>query len=75
MHPKVTAGVVAGAIVGLLVAEATRRGIPIAADEASDLTVLVSFATGYFVSSNGSDAPRVAPPGAGGFVPAQPPAG
>jgi hypothetical protein len=66
LHPKVTAGVVAGAVVSLIVAEATRRGWTIAPDEASALTVLLTFAAGYFVPSNGADAPPPAP-----FVPAR----
>lgn len=54
LHPKVTAGVVAGAIVGLLVSEAKRRGLPIEADEASNLTTLVMFAVAFLVPSNGN---------------------
>jgi hypothetical protein len=68
LHPKVTAGVVAGAVVSLLIAEANRRGYTIAPDEASALTVLLTFGAGYMVPSNGADGPP-APP----FVPARQP--
>lgn len=66
LHPKVTAGVVAGAVVSLLIAEANRRGYTIASDEASALTVLLTFAAGYFVPSNGAGGGPPAP-----FVPAR----
>jgi|SRR5216684_2318908 len=56
LHPKVTAGVVAGALVSLIIAEAKRRGVPIEADEASGITVLLTFLAGFFVPGNGSDA-------------------
>ncbi len=54
IHQKVTASLVAGAITGLLVAEAKRRGFPIEPDEAADVTVLLSFIAGYFMPNGDS---------------------
>lgn len=63
IHPKIGATVVAGAITGLIVAECNRRGITIAADEAADLTVLVSAVAGYFMpSGDGNGVPPQVPP-------------
>lgn len=56
-HPKVTAGVVAGALTGLIIAEVNRRGITVAPDEAADLTVLLSFAAGWFMPSDDGAVP------------------
>lgn len=57
LHPKVTGSTLAGAFVGLLVAEAERRGWNIDANEAADLVVVVSFIVGYFIP-NGDHPPR-----------------
>ncbi len=67
IHPKVSAGVVAGALTGLILSELNRRGIPIQPDEAADMTVLISALAGYFMPSgdagaNGNGAPPVAAP-------------
>ena len=50
-HPKVTAGVVAGALTAVLVSELSRRGIAIAGDEGAAITVLLTFAAGWFAPS------------------------
>jgi hypothetical protein len=70
LHPKVSAGVVAGAIVSLIVSEANRRGLAVAPEEASSLTVLISFLTSYFVS--GDEAGTVATAPSPGWVVPQP---
>lgn len=65
LHPKVTASVVSGAIVGLIIAEAKRRGVPIEPDEAADLTVLISAVAAWWVPSgegNGTAQPAAEAP-------------
>jgi hypothetical protein len=52
LHPKMSASVVAGAITSLVVAETNRRGFALAPDEASALTVLLSFIAGYFMPTD-----------------------
>ena len=47
LHPKVAAGTLAGAVVGIIIAELARYGITIAPDEASNITVILSFLAGY----------------------------
>lgn len=63
LHPKVSAGVVAGAMTSLVVAELGRRGITIAPEEGASLTVLLTLVAGYFVGngSNGDVAVPAAP--------------
>lgn len=66
LHPKVSAGVVAGAITSLVVAELGRRGIQITGDEGASITVLLSFAAGYFMppgdNGNGNGNAAAPPP-------------
>ena len=61
LHPKITGATLAGALVGMLVAEAERRGYTISGTEATDLTVIVSFLVGYFVPNGDSAAAPVEP--------------
>jgi hypothetical protein len=64
-HPKVTAGAFAGAVVGMIIAEANRRGIVIDGTEAANITVLVSFVAGFFMpngSASGSNGTVQVPP-------------
>jgi hypothetical protein len=60
-HPKVTAGLVAGAITGIVVAEAARRGMPIDAAEGSNITALISFFASWYMPSEDA-APIIPPP-------------
>lgn len=62
LHPKVSAAVVAGALTSMIVSELNRRGVTIAADEASALTVLLSFVAGWFVPNGDNGANGAAPP-------------
>lgn len=48
-HPKVTAGMFAGAATGILISEASRRGVPIDAGEGANITMLISFAAAWFM--------------------------
>lgn len=62
-HPKVTAGVLAGALTGIIISELGRRGIQIAADEGSYITVVMTFVAGWFMPSDDVPAPVAAAPG------------
>jgi hypothetical protein len=83
LHPKVTGSALAGALVGIIITEAQRRGITIDASEGADLVVIVSLIVGYFVP-NGDHAdtqpeaapvpPVAAPPPARPVAPPPPPA-
>lgn len=57
IHPKVTAGVLAGAITGILVSELSRRGIPIDAAEGSNITMVATLIAGWFMPSDDAAAP------------------
>lgn len=55
-HPKVTAGVVAGAITSIVVAEFGRHGIQISGDEGSAITAILSFLAGFLMPSDDAGA-------------------
>ena len=65
VHSKVTAGALAGALIGILVSEADRRGYRLTGEEAADLTVLVSFIAGFFCPSSDADTAVALPPDQG----------
>ena len=60
-HPKVTAGVLVGAVVGMLITELGRWGIKIDGTEASNITVILSFIAGYFMPISDDDNVGVQP--------------
>ena len=66
LHPKVTSGVVAGALTTILMSELNRRGITISGAEGSAITVLLSFVAGYLTDSGDVPAPQQQQPGAPG---------
>jgi hypothetical protein len=55
LHPKVASPLVVGALVGLIVTEAGRRGFTIDAGEASNLTMVLMFIAGLFAPRDTSD--------------------
>lgn len=55
LHPKVANGVIAGAIMTVVTAELSRRGITLAPEEAGGLTVLAGLAIGYWTPNDDGD--------------------
>ena len=63
-HPKMTAGVFAGAAATMIISEANRRGFPIDGTEGAALTVMLAGLAGYFMPSDdpAPPPPPIAPP-------------
>jgi hypothetical protein len=57
LHPKVTAGALAGALTVIITAEAARRGYTIDGTEGASITVVLSLIAGYFVPADDMPAP------------------
>ena len=77
LHPKMTAGSLAGALSLVLVTELNRRGITISPEEASSITVILSGLASYFMpgDDNGGGTGGVADtPQPAAVVPLAPPA-
>ena len=51
VHPKVAGSALAGAITGIIIAEAGRHGYPITGDEGANITVLFSAIAGWLIPS------------------------
>ncbi len=56
LHPKVTAGALAGALTVIITAEAARRGFTIDGTEGASITVILSVIAGFFMP-NGPEPP------------------
>ncbi len=67
LHPKVTAGALAGALTVIATAEAARRGYSIDGTEGASITVVLSVIAGFFMPSDDTPAPPMPV-----FRPAQP---
>ena len=60
-HPKVTAGLLAGAVTTLVVDALARHGVALSGADGASLAVLFTFVCGYVAPSDDATAAAVAP--------------